>query len=109
MPQQDEKPVRKLPQPAITQLGQWPSAIENIRQMARDHGIPSDKIEPFLEAIMNAKLGHSIVPKEWPYLVEVERAFVETVLRHTQGNKQAAARLLNIDRKTLDRIIKRKS
>jgi transcriptional regulator of acetoin/glycerol metabolism len=29
------------------------------------------------------------------------------VLEHTRGNKQAAARLLKIDRKTLDRMIKR--
>ena len=29
------------------------------------------------------------------------------VLAHTRGNKQAAARLLEVDRKTLDRMIKR--
>jgi hypothetical protein len=29
------------------------------------------------------------------------------VLEHTRGNKQAAARLLGVDRKTLDRMIKR--
>jgi DNA-binding NtrC family response regulator len=29
------------------------------------------------------------------------------VLEHTGGNKQAAARILRIDRKTLDRMIKR--
>jgi hypothetical protein len=29
------------------------------------------------------------------------------VLAHTRGNKQAAARLLGVDRKTLDRMIKR--
>jgi ActR/RegA family two-component response regulator len=34
---------------------------------------------------------------------------MERVLAHTGGNKQAAARLLNVDRKTLDRMIKRHS
>jgi DNA-binding NtrC family response regulator len=29
------------------------------------------------------------------------------VLEHTGGNKQAAARVLRVDRKTLDRMIKR--
>jgi len=29
------------------------------------------------------------------------------VLQHTRGNKQAAARVLGVDRKTLDRMIKR--
>jgi DNA-binding NtrC family response regulator len=44
---------------------------------------------------------------EWPTLAVVEGDYVASVLRHTNGNKQAAARLLEIDRKTLDRMIKR--
>lgn len=109
MSQQGGKPDRGLPSPEITSLGKWPSAIENIRQMAREHGIPADEIEPFLEAITKAKSKDNDVQREWPYLGEVEVAYVDIVLRHTNGNKQAAARLLKIDRKTLDRIIKRKS
>ncbi len=97
------KPHRELPQPDIRTIGVWPSVIESIRRLARDHGIPSDEIEPFLEAIIKVKLSQ----KEWPNLAEFQSAYVETVLCHSQGNKQAAARLLNIDRKTLDRIIKR--
>jgi DNA-binding NtrC family response regulator len=40
-------------------------------------------------------------------LAEAEAAFVLQVLNHTGGNKQAAARILDIDRKTLSRILKR--
>ena len=40
-------------------------------------------------------------------LAEMEARYVAQTLAHTGGNKQAAARLLNIDRKTLARIIKR--
>jgi DNA-binding NtrC family response regulator len=40
-------------------------------------------------------------------LSDVEGRYVTKVLGHTRGNKQAAARLLEIDRKTLDRMIKR--
>lgn len=104
MSQHGGKPDRKIPQPEISQLGQLPSVVENIRQLAVDHGIPSNEIEPFLEAIIKA----TSAQKEWPNLAEFEGAYVETVLRHTEGNKQAAARLLNIDRKTLDRAIQRK-
>lgn len=47
-------------------------------------------------------------PKEnWPFLADIERVYVAHVLSHTKGNKQAAARILNVDRKTLDRMIKR--
>lgn len=40
-------------------------------------------------------------------LAEMEARYVAQTLAHTGGNKQAAARLLNIDRKTLARIIKK--
>ena len=43
----------------------------------------------------------------WPPLSEVEARYVARVLRHTGGNKQAAARILRVDRKTLQRMISR--
>ncbi len=46
-------------------------------------------------------------PREWVPLSSVEAKYVEQVLDHTRGNKQAAARVLGVDRKTLDRMIKR--
>jgi len=46
---------------------------------------------------------------QWPTLDQMEEVYVARVLRHTGGNKQAAARILNIDRKTLSRIISRGS
>ena len=45
--------------------------------------------------------------KAWPALTEIEGTYVGHVLRHTRGNKQQAARILVVDRKTLDRMIKR--
>jgi len=45
--------------------------------------------------------------EEWLQLAEVEGKYVARVLVHTGGNKQAASRLLGVDRKTLDRMIKR--
>lgn len=44
----------------------------------------------------------------WLPLAEMEAEYVARVLAHTDGNKQAASRILNIDRKTLARIISRK-
>jgi DNA-binding NtrC family response regulator len=45
--------------------------------------------------------------EEWVPLAEIEGRYVAQVLEHTRGNKQAAARVLAVDRKTLDRMIKR--
>lgn len=47
------------------------------------------------------------VNEEWVTLAEIEGRYVAKVLAHTRGNKQAAARVLRVDRKTLDRMIKR--
>ena len=46
-------------------------------------------------------------PEEWPPLSEIEARYVARVFGHTNGNKQAAARILQVDRKTLERMIKR--
>ena len=53
--------------------------------------------------------GHSTEAshEDWVTLSTIEGRYVAQVLEHTRGNKQAAARLLAIDRKTLDRMIKR--
>jgi DNA-binding NtrC family response regulator len=47
------------------------------------------------------------VDDDWVTLSEIEGRYVARVLEHTCGNKQAAARVLAVDRKTLDRMIKR--
>jgi two-component system response regulator AtoC len=49
----------------------------------------------------------SRVNNDWVTLAEVEKRYVARVLEHTGGNKQAAARVLAVDRKTIDRMIKR--
>lgn len=53
------------------------------------------------------QLAEQPLADEWVTLSEIEGRYVARVLNHTGGNKQAAARVLSIDRKTLDRMIKR--
>jgi two-component system response regulator AtoC len=45
--------------------------------------------------------------EDWPTLDAFELRYVKRVLAHTGGNKVAAARILDIDRKTLSRILER--
>jgi two-component system response regulator AtoC len=49
----------------------------------------------------------SVEVEELPKLAEIEGRYVARVLAHTKGNKQAASRLLGVDRKTLERMMKR--
>jgi DNA-binding NtrC family response regulator len=51
--------------------------------------------------------GSEDVSDDWVTLSVIEGRYVARVLEHTGGNKQAAARVLAVDRKTLDRMIKR--
>lgn len=51
--------------------------------------------------------GSANVSDDWVTLSVIEGRYVARVLEHTGGNKQAAARVLAVDRKTLDRMIKR--
>ncbi len=44
---------------------------------------------------------------DWLSLADAQAKYAAQVLAHTNGNKQAAARILGIDRKTLARIAKR--
>lgn len=46
--------------------------------------------------------------QKWLTLADMEQKYVSKVLAQAGGNKQAASRILNIDRKTLARIINRK-
>lgn len=54
-----------------------------------------------------AKATEEAANDDWVSLSEIEGRYVARVLEHTRGNKQAAARVLEVDRKTLDRMIKR--
>lgn len=71
--------------------------VQDLPERVRSNGAQTITIE-------NTAVG---AEEEWPTLAVIEGRYVKRVLEHTAGNKQAAARLLNVDRKTLDRMIKR--
>jgi transcriptional regulator of acetoin/glycerol metabolism len=67
-----------------------------------------ERIRNFNDAAeIKAEPGSNEKKESWPSLAEVEGRHVARVLAHTRGNKQAASRVLGVDRKTLDRMIKR--
>jgi DNA-binding NtrC family response regulator len=69
-----------------------------------------ERIRKFQDPTGQRRDADSINPGErqtLPSLSVVEGRYVSEILEHTGGNKQAAARILGVDRKTLDRMIKR--
>ena len=80
----------------LIRIQDLPERIRNYDQESQRSNEPMISIEPSAE-------------QDWPQLSEIEGRYVARVLHHTGGNKQAASRLLGVDRKTLDRMIKRHS
>jgi two-component system, NtrC family, response regulator AtoC len=77
----------------LIRIQDLPERIRNFHTQA-DHTVEAGPITPQEK-------------EEWPTLAEIEGRHVTRVLAHTGGNKQAASRVLGVDRKTLDRMIKR--
>ncbi|MDQ5847196.1 MAG: hypothetical protein M3539_18065, partial [Acidobacteriota bacterium] len=77
--------------------------VKDLPERVQQHrNFPAQGLEP-------AEPGETapLVLEDWCSLSVIEGRHVEKVLAHTRGNKQAAARILEVDRKTLDRMIKR--
>jgi DNA-binding NtrC family response regulator len=75
--------------------------VQDLPERIRNYNNESQrKDEPMIELAPEEK-------PDWPQLSEIEGRYVARVLDYTGGNKQAASRVLGVDRKTLDRMIKR--
>jgi two-component system response regulator AtoC len=104
---------------ALLESYPWPGNIRELENavvraaamcdgVIRPQDLP-DRIRNYAEPSQDADLDVLKIDagKEWVPLALIEGRYVAQVLVHTRGNKQAAARLLEVDRKTLDRMIKR--
>ena len=75
--------------------------VQDLPERIRNHDAASQRRnEPMISPEPEVK-------QDWPQLSEIEGRYVTRVLEYTGGNKQAASRVLGVDRKTLDRMIKR--
>src|SRR4029078_6060692 len=79
-----------------------PIRVQDLPQHERHYSLPPGE-EPKFDTMPAPE--PSI--EDWVTLSEIEGRYVARVLEHTSGNKQAAARLLAVARKNLDRMNKR--
>ena len=76
--------------------------VKDLPQRVRNYSLPAGDV-----TTSDTTPAPEPATEDWVTLSEIEGRYVARVLEHTGGNKQAAARLLAVDRKTLDRMIKR--
>ena len=97
---------------ALTSLTRynWPGNLRELEQSVVCAVSACDDMIEVKHLPLRVREAEVVAPaadEEWVTLSKIEGRYVARVLEHTGGNKQAAARVLAIDRKTLDRMIKR--
>lgn len=79
------------------------------RRLRREHLPPrmGGREAPEQPAAVKVEGDRTAAPEAWPSLAEVQRRYIDQVLRQVGGNKRRAARVLGIDRRTLYRWLER--
>jgi DNA-binding NtrC family response regulator len=78
--------------------------LQHLPEQIRSCDVRQDETQPHLE---DQEEACGTEQGRWLRLAELEARYVVRVLERTGGNKRAAAQLLGIDRKRLDRMIRR--
>ncbi len=99
---------------AVIREHRWPGNVRELENaMARavamcrgDVILPSDLPPTVLRVPAPAELrsGVAAIDSDWPTLEVLEQRYIAKALDHTEQNKTAAAQLLGIDRRTLQRM-----
>jgi two-component system response regulator HydG len=100
------KNIKKLSQPALKQLEKYafPGNLRELRNIVRRAALFASGDEITLEnlpTLSNRNKGDDLFGKQLRTTNEEEKQRIIAVLNQTKGNKVKAARLLQIDRKTL--------
>ena len=82
------------------------NAIERSLALSKDGVLLLSDLPPEIAGGARTPVPHNLIDDR-PELAELERRYIELVLRETGGNKKRAAEILGIDRRTLYRSLER--
>jgi DNA-binding NtrC family response regulator len=98
---------------ALLQEHDWPGNVRELEHVVeRAMALASSELilpENLPPEVQPAPTPPPEIPARWMTLEELRRWYVDRVLAHTDGNKQRAADILGIDRRTLYRMFERAS
>jgi two-component system, NtrC family, response regulator AtoC len=107
------RPMPEISDEALARMREYPwpgnvRELENalaraVAMMQRGVLLPGD-LPPLVRGESESRLPS--IDHDWPTLSLLERRYVERVLDRTGGNKTAAANILGVDRRTLQRLFK---
>jgi DNA-binding NtrC family response regulator len=109
------RPVPEISDEALARIRSypWPGNVRELENaLARavamsQRGVLLPGDLPPLVAADSAIAGPSAIDHDWPTLEVLQRRYIEQVLARTGGNKTAAASILGVDRRTLQRLFSR--
>jgi len=99
---------------AVLERYAWPgnvreleNVIERALALSKDGVILPSDLPPEVSGVHAPGPAGSTLYDDRPTLAELERRYIELILRETGGNKKRAAEILGIDRRTLYRTLER--
>jgi DNA-binding NtrC family response regulator len=109
------RPVPEISDEAMARIRSypWPGNVRELENaLARavamsQRGVLLPGDLPPLVAADTASSGRLSIDHVWPTLEQLQRRYIERVLERTGGNKTAAASILGVDRRTLQRLFSR--
>jgi len=100
-----DRRVKGFDEDSLTRLEDyaWPGNVRELKNLVERHLVLADQEVIRLDALPNdlAVDTGDFPPKDFPTLQELERRYIEQVLKHCSDNRSKAAAMLGIDKSTL--------
>ncbi len=91
----------------LTGYGNIATAVEAVRLGAVDYLTKPASVEQIEQALLGRKTEQAVPPQAWPSLEQVEWEHLHRVLHDCRDNISQAARILGIERRTLQRKLQK--
>ncbi len=108
-----DRRVRGFDAESVARLQQysWPGNVRELQNLVERHVVLADREEVHLDTLPEEQGGKAsdLLPTDFPTLEELERRYIDKVLKHCSDNRTKAAAMLGIDKSTLWRKLQQRA